>query len=126
MRPLMADFWGGITTMIPRAVVVALTLGLLAIAPAIGSAQDAIPPMPDSGYGPPDASAYQSPQDLSIPQPDLGPPPHSVTIPVPGGGEVTVEGPDEPADNSIPTLGGSQWGVQQQAPASQGAGPVGP
>ena len=112
--------------MMSRAAAVAVALGLLAFTPAIVFAQDAIPPMPDAGYGLPDPSDYQNPGDLNVPQADVGPTPNSVTIPVPGGGQVTVEGPDAPEDKSIPNTPGGQWGVQQQTPNSQGVGPLGP
>src|SRR5579863_10717167 len=104
----------------------ALIVCLAAGSAAPVRAQDISPTIPDSTYAPPDADAYRSPTDLSNPLPDVGPAPHSVTIPIPGGGQVSVEGPDAPPDESIPTNPGGQWGVQGQAPTSQGSGPVGP
>ncbi len=49
-----------------------------------------------------------------------------MTIPIPGGGEITVDGPDAPSDANIPNLPGSQWGAQQQTPYSHDIGPNGP
>ena len=80
-------------------------------------------PMPDSGYGS-GADSYRTPLDLQMPAPDDGSIPRSVTIPIPGGGSVQVDGPDAPADNPPSAL--SQWGMQQQNPNSSGTGPLGP
>jgi hypothetical protein len=103
---------------------------LLTVAIALGDtaarAQDSMPPMPDTTYGAQDPGALQSPQDVGGSPPDLGPAPDSVTIPIPGGGQVSVDGPDAPVEQNIPTTPGGQWGEQQQQPASQDVGPNGP
>lgn len=87
-------------------------------------------PMPDTGEYGLDASdqgpGYGSPNDLSMPSADMGMPPDSVSIPIPGGGQVSVDGPEPPQENGISTNPGSNWGEQVQAPASQGVGPIGP
>lgn len=88
-------------------------------------AQEGMPPMPDATYGG-GAYSYQSPTDLPMPAPDDLTNPNSVTIPIPGGGDITVDGPDAPNDPSLPTLPGSQWGTVQQNPFSHGTGPLGP
>src|SRR5216684_3180225 len=78
-------------------------------------AQEGMPPMPDSSYGAaPDA--FQSPTDLGMPAPDDLTDPNTVTIPIPGGGEINVDGPDAPNDTPLPTLPGAQWGNEQQNP----------
>jgi hypothetical protein len=98
---------------------------MLAFAAGIASAQDITVPVPDSSYGD-SANSYQSPTDLPMPAPDDLTNPDTVTIPIPGGGEVTVDGPDAPDEKGIPTLPGSNWGAQTQNPFSHGTGPVGP
>jgi hypothetical protein len=98
-------------------------------------AQDSSVPMPDTGgYGLNDAPSgqdpggfgYASPDDTNMPSTDMGAPPDSVSIPIPGGGQVSVDGPEAPQDNGLSTNPGSNWGIQGQAPASQGVGPLGP
>ncbi len=88
-------------------------------------AQDVTVPMPDSSYGDA-ANSYESPTDLTMPAPDDFTNPNSVTIPIPGGGEITVDGPDAPDEKGLPTLPGSQWGAGQLNPNSHDVGPVGP
>jgi hypothetical protein len=87
-------------------------------------AQDGAPRMPDSSYG--SAADTYLPPDPALPAPDDMTNPDSVTIPIPGGGDITVDGPDAPSDKPLPTLPGAQWGNQQQNPFSHGTGPVGP
>src|SRR5712675_31386 len=78
-------------------------------------AQEGMPPMPDSSYGAgPDA--FPAPTDLAMPAPDDLSNSNSVTIPIPGGGEINVDGPDAPNDTPLPTLPGSQWGNEKQNP----------
>lgn len=96
---------------------------LFAAGPAL--AQEGSVPVPDSSYGDA-ANSYQSPTDLTMPAPDDLTNPNNVTIPIPGGGEVTVDGPDPPDEKGLPTLPGSQWGAGTQNPYSHDVGPVGP
>ena len=95
---------------------------MLLFAPGIARAQEGSVPLPDSSYGD-SATSYQSPTDLTMPAPDDGTNPDTVTIPIPGGGEITVDGPDAPSDAPLPNLPGSQWGVTQQTPFSHDIGP---
>jgi hypothetical protein len=95
----------------------------LLFATSVARAQEGAVPVPDSSYGD-SADSYRSPTDLSMPPPDDGTNPDTVKIPIPGGGEVTVEGPDAPSDTSIPNLPGSQWGITQQTPYSHDVGPT--
>jgi hypothetical protein len=107
---------------------VRLALGASAVILAVSGAvraQEGVPTMPDSSYGS-EADAYPSPADLALPTPDDMTNPNVVTIPIPGGGDITVDGPDAPADKPLPTLPGSQWGNQQQTPFSHGTGAIGP
>jgi hypothetical protein len=102
----------------------AIAAVLLFIA-ADARAQEGSVPVPDFSYGvSPDQ--YQSPTDLPMPAPDDPANPNVVTIPIPGGGEITVDGPDAPDVTGIPTLPGSQWGTLQQNPYSHDVGPLGP
>jgi hypothetical protein len=98
---------------------------MLLFAAVVARAQEGAVPIPDTSYGD-SASSYQSPTDLPMPAPDDLSNPNIVTIPIPGGGEVTVDGPDAPDEKGLPTLPGSQWGTQQQNPYSHDVGPVGP
>ena len=99
---------------------------LLIFAVGIARAQDeGAVPLPDSSYGA-GADNYQSPTDLTIPAPDDQTNPNTVTIPIPGGGQITVDGPDAPNETGIPTLPGSEWGAQVQNPYSHDIGPIGP
>lgn len=106
-----------------RAFAIAATLTLFAA--GIARAQEGAVPIPDASYGD-SANNYQSPTDLTMPPPDDPTNPNVVTIPIPGGGEITVDGPDAPSDTPLPTLPGSQWGTTQQTPYSHDIGPIGP
>ncbi len=98
---------------------------MLLLASGIASAQDGTVPIPDSSYGN-SANSYQSPTDLPMPPLDDSTNPDIVTIPIPGGGEITVDGPDAPSETPLPTLPGSQWGTLQLNPYSHDVGPIGP
>ncbi|HYL58570.1 MAG TPA: hypothetical protein VEU51_06835 [Candidatus Acidoferrales bacterium] len=112
--------------MLPRTISLALAaIAVIFAAAGIVNAQDVTVPMPDSSYGDA-ANSYPSPTDLAMPAPDDLTNPNSVTIPIPGGGDITVDGPDAPPDRHVSPLPGSQWGNQQQNPFSHGTGPVGP
>ena len=96
---------------------------ILLFAAEIARAQDGTVPLPDASYGD-SATSYQSPTDLTMPAPDDGTNPDTVTIPIPGGGEITVDGPNAPSNTPLPNLPGSQWGVTQQTPFSHDIGPT--
>jgi hypothetical protein len=96
---------------------------ILLFAPEFARAQEGMLPPPDASYGD-SATSYQSPTDLAMPTVDDAPNPDTVTIPIPGGGDVTVDGPDAPIDTPLPNLPGSQWGVTQQTPYSHDVGPT--
>ena len=95
----------------------------LLFATGIARAQEGVLPLPDSSYGDTSAS-YPSPTDLTMPAPDDGTNPDTVMIPIPGGGEITVDGPDAPSGMPLPNLPGSQWGVTEQTPFSHDIGPT--
>src|SRR5208283_5986640 len=90
---------------------------MLLAAASIAVAQEGAVPIPDSSYDD-SASSYQSPAELPMPAPDDPTNPNIVTIPIPGGGEITVDGPDAPSETPIPNLPGSQWGIDRQTPYS--------
>ena len=96
---------------------------ILLFAAGIARPQEGAVPLPDASYGD-NAASYQSPTDLTMPPADDAPNPDTVTIPIPGGGEITVDGPDAPSDTSLPNLPGSQWGVTDQTPYSHDVGPT--
>jgi hypothetical protein len=96
----------------------------LLFAAGAARAQEGGAAIPDSSYSD-SAGGYRPPTDLSMPPSDDGTSPDTVRIPIPGGGEVTVEGPDASSDTPLPTLPGSQWGVTEQTPYSHDVGPVG-
>jgi hypothetical protein len=96
---------------------------ILLFAAGFARAQEGMLPPPDASYGD-SATSYQSPTDLAMPTVDDAPAPDTVTIPIPGGGDVTVDGPDAPSDTPLPNLPGSQWGVTQQTPFSHDIGPT--
>jgi hypothetical protein len=89
----------------------------------LARAQEGAVPIPNSSYGD-SAASYQSPTDLPMPAPDDPTNPNIVTIPIPGGGDITVDGPDAPSDTPLPNLPGSQWGITQQTPYSHDVGPT--
>jgi hypothetical protein len=88
--------------------------------------QEGVPPMPDATYGGGSMTSFQSPTDLPMPQADDLTNPNTVTIPIPGGGDITVDGPNAPDEKGLPNLPGSQWGAGTQNPFSRGIGPMGP
>jgi hypothetical protein len=96
---------------------------ILLFAAGFARAQEGMLPPPDASYGD-SATSYQSPTDLAMPTVDDAPAPDTVTIPIPGGGDVTVDGPDAPSDTPLPNLPGSQWGVTLQTPYSHDIGPT--
>jgi hypothetical protein len=96
---------------------------ILIFVAAVARAQDVTLPNPDSSYGT-SAGNYTTPTDLTMPTVDDAPSPDVVTIPIPGGGEIVVDGPDAPTITNLPNLPGSQWGVTQQTPYSHDVGPT--
>jgi hypothetical protein len=96
---------------------------ILLFAVGIVRAQDGSLPLPDSSYGY-SANSFQSPTDLTMPAPDDLTNPDTVTIPIPGGGDIIVDGPNAPSNTPLPNLPGSQWGVTQQTPFSHDIGPT--
>ena len=96
---------------------------IVAFAASGARAQESAAPMPDSSYGE-SADNYRSSTGPTPPADDQTNA-DTVTIPIPGGGEITVDGPDAPNDTSLPTLPGSQWGETAISPYSHDIGPIG-
>ncbi len=87
-------------------------------------AQDSV--MPDTGYGSQPDHTYGLPEALP-PTPGVNEPAaNSVSIPIPGGGAITVEGPDAPTPHPLPPLGGDTWTLHQTNPFNPGSGAMGP
>jgi hypothetical protein len=97
---------------------------IVAFAASGARAQESAPAMPDSSYGE-SADNYQSSTGLPPPPADDQTNADTVTIPIPGGGEITADGPDAPSDTGLPTLHGSQWGETAMSPYSHDIGPIG-
>src|SRR5260370_25144094 len=74
---------------------------ILLFAAGFARAQEGMLPPPDASYGD-SATSYQSPTDLAMPTVDDAPNPDTVTIPIPGGGEITVDGPNAPNPTPLP------------------------
>ena len=102
------------------------SLSLFLISSLADAQQEGVPPMPDATYGGGSYTSFQSPTDLPMPPADDLTNPNTVTIPIPGGGDITVDGPNAPDEKGLPNLPGSQWGTTQQNPFSRGTGPLGP
>jgi hypothetical protein len=105
---------------------IAIGLCLFFSSKLVSAQQEGVPPMPDPTYGGGSYTSFQSPTDLPMPQADDLSNPNTVTIPIPGGGDITVDGPNAPDEKGLPNLPGSQWGTTQQNPFSHGNGPMGP
>jgi len=99
----------------------ALILVALSILASSAFAQDVSVPMPGE-YAAPDAAPALEP----IPDPtallqDDG---STVAVPVPGGGEIQVEGPVSEAPAGVGPI--ENWSTQRTNPFSVGTGPIGP
>jgi hypothetical protein len=102
---------------------VAAAASLAAVLPT--RAQDR--PMPSHDYSSGAAQSYGLPEALPQPPAAAGQESdNAVHIPIPGGGEITVEGPAAPVRNPLPLLGGDTWSVHQTNSNSSGTGPIGP
>src|SRR3981189_3563777 len=71
---------------------IAVSLCLFFSSNAVSAQQ--VAPMPDPTYGGGSYTSFQSPTDLPMPQEDDLTNPNTVTIPIPGGGNITVDGPN--------------------------------
>src|SRR5215471_2279775 len=104
---------------------IATTL-LVAFAPVRAPAQESVAGVPDTSY---EASTVASaPAEPAVPMPDVDPGGDGsiVTVPIPGGGSVTVEGPAATGGSSLLSPI-ETWAESTQSPNSiTGTGPLGP
>jgi hypothetical protein len=104
---------------------IATTL-LLGLAPLISLAQETVAGVPDTSYEA--GTVASAPPEPAVPMPDTDPGGDGsvITVPIPGGGSVTVEGPATPAEN--PSLSPIEtWAERTQSPNSlTGTTPLGP
>jgi hypothetical protein len=102
------------------------TILLLVSAPLLAGAQETVAGVPDTSY---EASTIVStPVEPAVPFPDPEPGGDgaTVTVPIPGGGTVMVEGPATPGENA-PLSPIETWAESTQSPNSvTGTGPLGP
>jgi hypothetical protein len=103
------------------AVTIAIVCATL-MAPAL--AQDFPPPMPDPGTYGAASGAPQAAMSLPAPDPDPGGDGSSVTVPIPGGGAVSADGPALDPQNFPPPT--ETWTTQGQTPNTVGGLPIGP
>ncbi len=84
-------------------------------------AQDVTVPMPGE-YAAPDAApeSEQIPDPTAILQDDGS----TVAVPIPGGGEIQVDGPASEAPAGLGPI--ENWSTQRTNPSSVGTGPLGP
>lgn len=95
---------------------------LTLIGPSFAQPQEVAPPAPEGSY---DSAAPSADSLVQMPDRDPGGDGSVVTVPIPGGGVVRVEGPDLPVDNSLPPI--DTWGGSAIAPNSiPGQSPLGP
>ena len=102
------------------------TILLLVSAPLLALAQETVAGVPDTSY---EASTIAPPpEEPAVPFPDTDPGADgaTVTVPIPGGGNVTVEGPATPGENA-PFSPIETWAESTQMPNSvTGTSPLGP
>jgi hypothetical protein len=84
-------------------------------------AQDVTVPMPGE-YVAPDTAP--SPPQIPDPAAMLEDDGSSFTIPVPGGGDIQVQGPASETPNTRSPI--ENWATQRNNPSSVGTGPIGP
>lgn len=84
-------------------------------------AQDVTVPIPGE-YAAPDAAA--APEQIPDPTAILQDDGSSVSVPIPGGGEIHVDGPASEAPAGIGPI--ENWSTQRTNPSSVGTGPLGP
>ncbi len=82
--------------------------------------------MPRRNYSTGAAQSYGLPEALPQPPKTDQESDSTVRIPIPGGGEIMVEGPAAPVRNPLPPLGGDTWSIHQTNPNASGTGPIGP
>lgn len=103
------------------ALVLLIGLAALPIAVSAISAQDVPVPMPKDNVAPDSAPApEQIPDPTAILQDDRS----TFTIPIPGGGDIQVHGPESETPTTISPI--ENWATQRTNPFSVGTSPLGP
>jgi hypothetical protein len=101
--------------------ITALTLLVLPIAAPPIFAQDVMVPMPGEYVAPDTPPPPEQIPDPTIVLQDDG---STVAIPIPGGGEIQVEGPASETPAARSPI--ENWATQRNNPSSVGTGPLGP
>jgi len=108
-----------------KALTATATILLLLSGPLLALAQETVAGVPDTSY---EASSVASPPvEPAVPFPDTDPGGDgaTVTVPIPGGGSVTVEGPATPENAPLSPI--ETWAESTQTPNSvTGTSPLGP
>jgi len=108
-----------------KALTATATILLLLSGPLRTLAQETVAGVPDTSY---EASSVASPPvEPAVPFPDTDPGGDgaTVTVPIPGGGSVTVEGPATPENAPLSPI--ETWAESTQTPNSvTGTSPLGP
>ena len=99
----------------------AITAAALWILTSSTFAQDVTVPMPGDYVEPGASPAPEQIPDPTVMLQDDG---SSFSIPIPGGGEIQVQGPASEAPIAIPPT--ENWATQRNTPFSIGGGPISP
>jgi hypothetical protein len=91
------------------------------LATASARAQDVSVPIPGE-YAAPDSAP--APRQLPDPTAALQEDGSTVVVPIPGGGEIQVDGPASETPAGIGPI--ENWATQRNNPSSVGTGPIGP
>jgi hypothetical protein len=98
---------------------------LLVSAPLLALAQETVAGVPDTSYEASGVASAPAEPEMPFPDTDPGGDGSTVTVPIPGGGSVTVEGPAAPGENPRSPI--ETWAESTQTPNSvTGTTPLGP
>src|SRR5579885_146572 len=103
---------------------IAAVAALIAAVAPCSMAQQVIPPLPQSAYTTDAAASAAGEYAVPMPSYDRQGDGSVVTVPIPGGGEVRVEGPDLPAEAPLSPI--ETWGEHVQMPNTVMPSPMGP
>jgi hypothetical protein len=103
------------------------TVLLLVSAPLVALAQETVAGVPDTSYEASGVASAAAEPELPFPDTDPGGDGSTVTVPIPGGGNVTVEGPATPDENPSVSSPIETWADRTQTPNNvTGTTPLGP
>jgi hypothetical protein len=101
------------------------TILLLVSAPLLALAQEMVAGVPDTSYEASTVASLSAEPAVPLPDTNPGGDGSTVTVPIPGGGSVTVEGPATPNENPRSPI--ETWAASTQTPNSvSGTSPLGP